>query len=107
MFQNPFSHFDPSKTLNKQDMHQGKNESILNYLRENETHLILDLGAENSAIRHRNVIQVELYPCENTTVASTAESTPFRINTFDAVFCSMLLEHVPNPFRVSNEIKIT
>jgi len=102
---NPYSKFNDCQTLNKNNLPQKKDERILKYLEENKECLVLDVGAGNSSINHSQVIQIDLIPCENTNIACDAEKLPFKSSTFDAAYCSHVLEHVKNPFGVSEEIK--
>lgn len=105
MAHNPYSKFKEHQTFNKNNLPVKKDERILKYLEENKECLVLDVGAGNSSINHSQVIQIDLIPCENTTIACDAEKLPFKSSTFDAAYCSHVLEHVKNPFGVGEEIK--
>ncbi|MFQ5672792.1 MAG: class I SAM-dependent methyltransferase [Nitrospinales bacterium] len=105
MTANPYSKFDDRKTLNKTNLPSKKNERILQFLEENPTGLILDLGSGNSAISHPHLIQLDCFRYANTNALGDALALPFKKGVFEAVFCHAVLEHVPSPFAASEEIK--
>jgi len=73
---------------------------------------VLDLGGARVAKRGRfriehfelDVICVNLMRAQSPHVQAEAAHVPFRDSVFDAVVCSELLEHVPDPPRVLSEI---
>ena len=102
---NPYSKFDDRKTLNKTNLPSKKNERILQYLQENPSGPILDLGSGNSATSHPRIIQLDCFRYTNTSALGDALALPFKTGIFTAVFCHAVLEHVPLPFVASAEIK--
>lgn len=73
---------------------------------------VLDLGGNK--IRKRGQFDIERYDLrvvyanlsatKRPDVQAEAEHVPFEDSCFDAVLCSELLEHVPNPLTVLNEV---
>jgi SAM-dependent methyltransferase len=85
------------------------------YLRQVESllshALILDLGGHRHTKRGQfdineyefRVVTVNIVTDKGTTVQADAQYIPFGDGCFDVVFCSELLEHVPNPQVVLQE----
>jgi len=64
---------------------------------------ILDLGSGTKRIRDDAVsLDVHRYP--NVDIVADGQCLPFRDEAFDCVFCNAVLEHVPYPFKVAEEI---
>lgn len=66
--------------------------------------LVLDCGAGMRNTYYANVVNYEIVPYDSTDVLGVAEELPFRDDSFDAVLCLNVLEHVKDPFRVAREL---
>ena len=66
--------------------------------------LILDCGAGRRDLYYTNVVNVEIVDYASTDIIGVCESLPFHDDTFAAVICVAVLEHVRNPFRAAAEI---
>jgi SAM-dependent methyltransferase len=72
---------------------------------------VLDLGGNKTGKRgsfnihdyNLQVIYANLVTTKHPDVQVMAEQLPFGADTFQAIICSELLEHVPNPYQVLNE----
>jgi SAM-dependent methyltransferase len=65
--------------------------------------LILNLGS-GSTFYGEHVVNMDIFPSPNVNVVGDAHQLPFRSNSFSAVFCQAVLEHVPRPRHVVGEI---
>lgn len=63
----------------------------------------LDLGSGNRRWGS-NVINLDIEPFPNVDVLGDGEMLPFKDETFDAVISEAVLEHVPDPTRVVEEM---
>ncbi len=62
----------------------------------------LDLGSHSAV--PSDAITLDLAPAAGVYVVGDAHCLPFNADTFDYVWCSAVLEHVPHPGRVALEI---
>lgn len=53
---------------------------------------------------HKNIINLDIFPYANVDVIANAECMPFADGTFDLVICESLLEHVPRPQLIVDEM---
>ena len=70
---------------------------------------VLDVGAgEFTRYKHlfevNEYIRMDVTKTENTDVLGSAEDIPFTQNAFDAVVCTQVFEHLPNPDKAASEI---
>lgn len=66
---------------------------------------VLDFGAGLRESNEESVINLEIADYPTTDVISTAERLPFASETFDAVISLHVLEHLPRPWRMAEEMK--
>ena len=66
--------------------------------------IVLDCGAGLRDKYYRNVVNFEIENYPTTDVLGVADNMPFKDQSFDAVLCLNVLEHVSNPFAVAQEI---
>ncbi|HEX3881338.1 MAG TPA: class I SAM-dependent methyltransferase [Stellaceae bacterium] len=66
--------------------------------------MIVDVGAGFRRRPHPRAVTVEIYDYPSTDVLATADAIPLRDGCASAVYCSAVLEHVPNPFSCASEI---
>lgn len=66
--------------------------------------IVVDIGSGASRI-DPDIICMDLFDYENVDVICDATAIPFRDGTIDAFVSRSMLEHVPEPQRVVNEIK--
>ena len=64
---------------------------------------ILVVGAGVSPV-FEGVVQLDIFDFPNIDVISSSDSLPFKSAAFDAVLCENVIEHVPDPFRLTAEI---
>lgn len=65
--------------------------------------LILNIGAGVHKYRD-DLINTDIFPYKGVDVVADATKLPFKDGSFDAVLCEFLLEHVPEPQKVVDEI---
>ena len=65
--------------------------------------IVVELGSGNRRLSPQ-VINVDLFPFANVDVVAAAERTPFRAGSVDRVVLDTVLEHVPEPQKVIDEI---
>ena len=83
---------------------KGTDKSYLHLLQElPEDSLGLDLGARKHRIT-RHCVTLDVYPWVNVDVVGDGHELPFGNNAFDFVWCNAVLEHVPYPTKVAEEI---
>ena len=68
------------------------------------TRTIINLGSGTKSLGP-HVINVDFHPFPNVQVVARAEFLPFADASVDVIVCDNVLEHVPNPAAVVNEIK--
>jgi len=103
---NPYGNLDLNLGYNANQFSKQPDLSrILDYQSKNPDHYILNLGSGNSPKLNSNVVNLDFMNAGIIDVLGSASSLPFRSDSFHAVFCLDVLEHVPNPFNVALEIK--
>lgn len=65
---------------------------------------ILNLGSGVKEIRE-DVINIDFFPFTNVDIVADITDLPIVDQSIDAVICEFVLEHLPNPERVIDEIK--
>jgi SAM-dependent methyltransferase len=65
--------------------------------------IAVELGAGNRRLSAQ-IINLDLFPFENVDLVGSAERTPIRSGSVDAVILDTILEHVPEPQRVVDEV---
>lgn len=68
-----------------------------------EGRIVLNIGSGNSKISD-NVINIDIFEYENVDVVCDIANLPFKDSSVDIILNIAVLEHVPNPQRVINEI---
>lgn len=71
--------------------------------RFSKTGLFLNIGSGPTRLTS-NTLNVDLFPFANVDIVSEASSLPFLDHTFDAACSEQVLEHVPNPKHVVDEM---
>lgn len=102
---NPYGKLDLNLDYNANQLKQVDLSCIVDYQSKNPDHYILNLGSGNSPKLNSSVVNLDFMSAGIIDVIGSASSLPFRPDSFDAVFCHGVLEHVPNPFNVALEIK--
>jgi len=59
---------------------------------------------KNPEINSQKIIDVDVHKITNFVLAS-GEKLPFRNESFNEVYCSHVIEHVKNPYRLLSEIR--
>jgi SAM-dependent methyltransferase len=80
-----------------------RNRIVPRLLRSAAAGVILDVGSGERRLS-QNIVNVDVGLHTATDVLANAEHLPFWNDTFDLVVCQGLLEHVPHPGNVTNEI---
>jgi SAM-dependent methyltransferase len=65
--------------------------------------IAVELGAGNRRLSEA-VINLDLFPFENVDLVGSAEQTPIKSGSVDAVILDTILEHVPEPQKVVDEV---
>ena len=78
------------------------NRFIKNHL-SNTDQIFLNLGSGNSNI-HPSVYNVDFFPYKNVDIVCDISNIPFKDNSIDIISNIAVLEHVPNPEKVVEEI---
>lgn len=66
--------------------------------------LVLDCGCGKPVENLPNVVHLEIVPYPNVDVVATSDAIPFAEGTFAAATCEAVLEHVPDPWTVVDEL---
>jgi SAM-dependent methyltransferase len=74
------------------------------WIDQNRTSLFLDAGAGFRNVYRPNVVNAEIAMFPSTDVLCFGDSLPFDDDTFDGVLSFAVLEHVEDPFRVTEEL---
>jgi len=71
--------------------------------RFDQSHIVVNLGA--GVHRYgKSIINVDIFPYVGVDIVADALATPFPTNSIDGLVCEYLLEHVPDPSRIIQEI---
>ena len=97
---NPYSKLDVLKETNPTGLSSTDDLEIFEYLKENPDHRVLNCGSGNTNLIDNRVVHLDIYKYEIIDLIADASCLPFKKNSFDAIFCQAMLEHVKNPFQV-------
>ena len=74
--------------------------------RHGEESVILNLGSGPQILQNRNdIINVDIFAFENVDIISYADNLPIDDNSVDLIINIALMEHVPEPGKVVNEMR--
>jgi len=76
---------------------------LMNYVKNDETTIILNIGAGPFKLEE-NFINVDITPYTNVNIIADATQLPFKNNSVDAIVNIVILEHVPEPEKVVDEM---
>jgi len=81
-------------------------DASLELIEENKNGLVLDLGSgyPNNDELFPNVIYQEIIHYPSTDVVSNTKNLPFKDETFDAIICEAVFEHLRDPFYMAKEM---
>lgn len=83
------------------------NRQIKQFLKDNlksdSSTVALNIGSGNSFISDK-VQNIDIFPYDNVNIVCDIENLPFQDNSVDIILNIAVLEHVPNPEKVVNEI---
>lgn len=65
--------------------------------------IILNLGSGNSKI-HDKIINIDFEPYSNVDLVCDCTNLPFKKNSVDGIISRSFIEHINNPFKMSDEI---
>lgn len=65
---------------------------------------MVNIGS-GASLLHPRVINVDLFPFSNVHIVARAEQLPFVDGSFDVVCCDQVLEHVPQPHALIDELR--
>lgn len=65
--------------------------------------IVLNLGSGNRRLAEK-IINIDLFSYDNVDITADIHRLPFLDETIDTIICSAVLEHVPAPYLVVNEI---
>jgi len=74
---------------------------VFDYVKNGD--IIIDLGSGPERIS-KDFINVDIFPFPEVDIVADATELPFRDNSIDAVVSESLFEHVPDAYKVVNEI---
>ena len=97
---NPYSKLDVLKETNPTGLSSTDDLEIFEYLKENPDHRVLNCGSGNTNLIDNRVVHLDIYKYKIIGLIADASCLPFKKNSFDAIFCQAMLEHVKNPFQV-------
>lgn len=86
-------------------------QGLVPLLKEHCSGKVLDAGAGRGAYRELikgyagEYVGLDIAPSSATAVVGDAQKVPFADNSFDTVFCSQVLEHLPYPALAIEEFK--
>lgn len=66
--------------------------------------VVINLGSGPTVVRE-DIINIDFHPFKNVDMIADISNLPFKSETIDAVICEHVLEHVPDPTAVIDEIK--
>lgn len=68
---------------------------------------VLDVGSGGSSYGRffPNRLTVDIDPLRKPDIVADAANLPFKDGEFEAILCTEMLEHVPNPFKVESELR--
>ncbi len=67
--------------------------------------LVLDLGSGGKDQAFDNVIQLDIFNFMNVDIVAVGEFLPFKENSFDAIICQAVFEHLKYPNIVADEMQ--
>ncbi|OPX65126.1 MULTISPECIES: class I SAM-dependent methyltransferase [unclassified Methanoregula] len=76
---------------------------LLKYIRPGNNKTILNIGSGPFKLED-DIINIDIAAYENVNIVADAMYLPFRTNSIDAVITIVVLEHVPEPERVVDEM---
>lgn len=81
------------------------NNNINTFLKEyiKDDFITLNIGSGNSKISDK-IYNVDIFEYDNVDIVCDIENLPFKDNSIDVILNIAVLEHVPNPQKVINEI---
>lgn len=100
---NPYSKLDLGKEINPTGLDKNVGEEILEYLDEHPQSYVLNCGTGNTTLKDNRVVHLDIFHYNIVDVISDANNLPFKENSFDAIFCHAVLEHVKYPFEVAKQ----
>jgi len=103
MLKNPYSKLNKNKLENATSLDENDGTEIQKYLKDNPSHFVLNCGSGNTTLLDKRIIHLDIFQYKIIDVISDAGEMPFRENSFNAIFCHAVLEHVKNPFLVAEE----
>jgi hypothetical protein len=65
--------------------------------------IVLNLGSGNE-LRRKNIINIDMMDYDNVDIVCDIEKLPFKDNSIDGIMNITVIEHVPNPSKVIDEI---
>jgi len=100
---NPYSKLDLEKSTNPTRLDKNIGEEISSYLAKHPQSYVLNCGAGNTTLKDARVVHLDIFHYDLTDIISDANHLPFKENSFDAVFCHAVLEHVKYPFDIAKQ----
>lgn len=76
-------------------------QMVFGYIKDGDT--IIDLGSGPERIS-KEFVNVDIFPFPEVDIVADATELPFRNNSIDAVVSESLFEHVPDAYKVADEI---
>jgi SAM-dependent methyltransferase len=76
---------------------------LLNYVKNDEKSIILNIGS-GPFILGKNFINIDIAPYHNVHIVADATQLPFKNNSVDGIVNIVILEHVPEPENVVDEM---